>query len=389
MQQRFPLLAAALLIVLAMAGSVSAQEEFIEAEGVAALIGGNTVVAREKALDDALRKAVEQAVGTLISSDTLTEQYRVVHDKVLAQTSGYIQSYSIVREYDTGDTYRVVVRALVGRANLMDDLRALGLLQVLAEKPKVMVVLVEKVAGVFGTANFEDMGQAESLLMEKLITSGFSVVDPEGVKANLARDQALRILEGDDVAAAAAGLQYGAQVVVSGKSYSKNQGGARLYGTQLQTLQGVVEIRAVRSDDGKVISSRSSFASATHMDEVQGGVQAIRKAADQAGTAMIEDIASLWKTETYGRTRLVTVMISNLVSYRHLVAVKNFFEKEMQGVRAVHQRSFNMGTAELALDYSGRSTNIADELAHRTFTGFRLEPTNVTPTRVDVRAILE
>jgi len=61
----------------------------------------------------------------------------------------------------------------------------------------------------------------------------------------------------------------------------------------------------------------------------------------------------------------------------------------MQGVRGVNQRSFLGGAAELMLDYGGKSSNIADELANRKFTGFRMEPTNVTPSRVDVRAVLE
>lgn len=41
------------------------------------------------------------------------------------------------------------------------------------------------------------------------------------------------------------------------------------------------------------------------------------------------------------------------------------------------------------LDYGGKSSNIADGLANRKFTGFRMEPTNVTPSRVDIRAVLE
>ena len=60
----------------------------------------------------------------------------------------------------------------------------------------------------------------------------------------------------------------------------------------------------------------------------------------------------------------------------------------MQGVKAVHQRSYLAGSAELMLDYGGKSSNIADELANRKFTGFRLEPVNVTPHRLDVKIVL-
>jgi hypothetical protein len=43
----------------------------------------------------------------------------------------------------------------------------------------------------------------------------------------------------------------------------------------------------------------------------------------------------------------------------------------------------------LLLNYAGKSSLVADELANKRFTGFRLEPTNVTPNRVDVQAIIE
>jgi hypothetical protein len=69
--------------------------------------------------------------------------------------------------------------------------------------------------------------------------------------------------------------------------------------------------------------------------------------------------------------------------------VKTFLEKDLQGVKAVHQRNFTQGTAELQLDFAGKTSLIADELSNKRFTGFRLEPTNVTPNRLDVRAVID
>lgn len=362
--------------------------EIIITEGMAAIIGGNTVVARDKAIDDALRKAVEQAVGTVVSSDTMSENYKVIHDKILAQTAGYIEKYKVMSEKPRGDVYVVTIQAEVGRANLMNDLRALGLLHVLVEKPKVMVIIEEKVAGLFGTTAFESVGQAESTLMEKFIAAGFNVVDADTVKANITRDKALRLIEGDASAAAAEGLKYGAQVVITGKAFSKNAGG-KLFGTNMQSMQATLQARVVRADTAKVISSKSATGSQAHIDELQGGALAIKEAGEKLADDLIQDIVRQWKGDVYGRSQEMVVMISGLVSYRHLAAIKKFLEKEMQGVRAVHQRSFTGGVAELSLDYGGKSSNIADELAARTFTGFRLEPTNVTPNRVDIKAILE
>jgi hypothetical protein len=362
--------------------------ELITADGMAAIISGNTVIARDKAIDDALRKAVEQAVGTVISSDTMTDNYKVIHDKILAQTAGYIERYKVVSERSQGDVYVVTIQAEVGKANLMDDLRALGLLHVLKEKPKVMVLIDEKVGGMYGTTGWESVGQAESTIMEKFIGAGFNVVDPATVKANISRDKALRILEGDAAASSAEGLKYGAQIVITGKAFAKNAGG-KILGTRMQSMQATLQARVIRTDTSKVISSRSATGAQVHIDELQGGSLAIKEASEKLADDLMQDIVKQWSGEVYGRSQEITVMISGLSSYNHLSAIKRVLEKETQGVKAVHQRSFSGGIAELSLDYGGTSSTIADELANRKFPGFRLEPTNVTPNRIDVRSIRE
>ncbi len=362
--------------------------EIVLTEGVAAIYGGNIAAARDRAIDDALRKAVEETVGTLVSSETFTENYKVIHDRIIGQTAGYIERYKVLSETVEGNLLRVRVQAEVGRANLMNDLRALGLLQVLKEKPKVMVLIDEKVGGLYGTTAWENVGQAESTIIEKLLAAGFNVVDPQTVRANITRDKALRMLEGDAKAAAAEGLKYGAQVVIMGKAFSKNAGG-RLYGTRMQSIQATVQARVIRTDTAQILSARSATGTKVHVDELQGGALAIKEASEKLADQLMQDIINKWRSEVYGRSQEITLMISGLTSYRHLSAIKRFLEKETQGVRAVHQRSYTSGVAELMIDYGGKSSNLADELANRDFPGFRLEPTNVTPNRVDVKVVLE
>ena len=255
-------------------------------------------------------------------------------------------------------------------------------------KPKVLVVIEEKVMGVFGTTGWEVVGQAESTLAERFIAAGFPVVDPQTVRRNIPRDKALRLMEGDERAAAVAGLQFGAQIVITGTAISKNAGG-KLLGTSMQSLQATVQAKAVRSDDGRVVATHSAQEAQAHIDEVQGGVLAIQKASEKVADALIRGIVTAWKPEVSGRPQEITLMISGLVSYRHLVFIQRFLETRVQGVKAVQVRQFTQGTAELTLDYAGRSTLVAEGLANQKFTGFRLEPTNVTPNRVDLQAVLD
>jgi hypothetical protein len=256
------------------------------------------------------------------------------------------------------------------------------------DKPKVMVVIEEKVAGIFGTTGWETVGQAESTLAEKFLSAGFPVVDPQTVRRNIPRDKALRLLEGDEKAAALAGLQFGAQVVITGQAISKNAGG-KLLGTSMQTLQATVQARAVWSDDARVIATRSAQASKAHIDELQGGVLAIHEASQEVADSLVAEVLKGSAPAVAGGARQITLVVAGLVSYRHLAAVKHFLETGLRGVKAVTLRQFAQGTAELAVDYAGQSSLVANDLANRKFPGFRLEPINVTPNRLDVQAVLD
>lgn len=104
---------------------------------------------------------------------------------------------------------------------------------------------------------------------------------------------------------------------------------------------------------------------------------------------MIADLRAAATRQAMTRTQSLTVMISGPVSYRHLTAIKQYLETGLPGVQGVDVRQFAQGSAELALDFSGKSTAVAEDLANRKFTGFRLEPISVTPNRIDIQAVLD
>src|SRR3972149_10885828 len=59
--------------------------KIVEASGFASVIGRDAAMARDGAVDDALRKAVEQAVGTMVSAETMVENYQVLKDSVFTK----------------------------------------------------------------------------------------------------------------------------------------------------------------------------------------------------------------------------------------------------------------------------------------------------------------
>lgn len=250
--------------------------------------------------------------------------------------------------------------------------------------PTIMIIMEEKVAGVFGTTGYEEPNQAELSLMEKFKELNFRVLDPATVKRNLDRAQGLRFLEGDDAAAAVHGLQHGAKFSIIGSAISKPSGG-KLYGTRMQTIQATLTARVIRNDDARVIATGSARATQAHIDEVQGGVMAIEKAAAE----LAEELADKLTANLDVRSQDITAHITGLVSFRHLDFVMQYFENEVEGVGKVHLNNFSEGVAELLLEYQGEPRLLARQIAAKRFKGFRLEPTNVSANRIDLKAMLQ
>ena len=254
-------------------------------------------------------------------------------------------------------------------------------------KPKLMVIMQEKVMGVFGTTGFEQPNQAEISLMDHFDRLGYMVVDPATVRRNITQAKGLRLLEGDDKAAAAVGLQHGAHYSIIGKAYSK-PAGAKLYGTELQSIHATLTARLIRNSDARVIAAASADAAHAHRDEVRGGVLAIEEAAELLAAELS---AKIPVTDRPGAARAGTelaVNISGLVSYRHLDFVMGFLERQVAGVRGLALHGFSSGSAELTMGYAGQAADLAGALSRHSFKGFRLEPTHVTPNRIDIRAVL-
>src|SRR5579862_5301784 len=66
-----------------------------ETTGEAAIVDGNKERAEREARERALREAVEQVAGVLVSSSSLSANSELVSDQVYARSEGYIRSFEV------------------------------------------------------------------------------------------------------------------------------------------------------------------------------------------------------------------------------------------------------------------------------------------------------
>ena len=163
------------------------------ATGQAAVLDGDKPAAREKAIQDALRHAVEMAVGTKVSSQSEVQDFQSKMDQVFTHSAGFVKRYEIVKEGMDGDVVQVTVRATISNADLDKDLEAMGMLMARKGMPRTMVLIAEQNIGMAapsaawmkdkGGANAlvsADLRIAENTILDQLKNGGFrQLIDPE------------------------------------------------------------------------------------------------------------------------------------------------------------------------------------------------------------------
>lgn len=240
--------------------------------------------------------------------------------------------------------------------------------------------------GVFGTTGWEVPTEAELTLMEFFSAQGYDVIDASTMRRNLEQQRGLKLLAGDNQGAAATGLQHGARWSILGTAISK-PAGAKLYGTQMQSIQATLTARVVDNDTASVIATATATSARPHIDEVQGGVLAIQEAARKLAADLSAQMQHAATSQQDGG--MVTLNVSGLVSFRHLEFIMSYLQSEIPDASDVTLDNFNSGLAEIRLSHPGGADAIASAVSSKRFTGFRLEPRYVSGSRVDISVVLD
>jgi len=376
------------LFVVAMALPAFAQEsKTVTAEGVAAIQGNARDIARDAALEDAQKRAVEQAIGILIDSQTQVENYQLISDKILSQTKGYIKRYNVTSETVDSGLLRVRINAEVALGRLTDDLSGIGILLGRMHKPRTMVMVAEQNIGReiyawwLGTHGEQtDISVVENAFMDKFTEKGFEFIDHQIAVKKITVTGAYRVQDLSVTQAKTLAAQADAEVVIIGKAIAKFYGDI---GGGMKSVQADLTARAVRIDTGQVIATTTTHAAAVHISEITAGTEALKKAANQAAEEMLGKILAVYAKET-GGTRSVNITITGL-NKTQFAKFKDVLLNQMRGIKDLHERSFNGTTAKISVDSKNSAQTLSDELLLRDFGGFSVEVVSSTANSLELK----
>ncbi|HUS64665.1 MAG TPA: hypothetical protein VMZ28_09000, partial [Kofleriaceae bacterium] len=100
------------------------QEPSFEALGQAPVVAGDRVRARERALDDAMRQAVEQAVATVLDPEQLVARNSDLRLRIYPKARSYVTNYRVLDEGDPtqAGVFQMHISAQVSTGRLQRDL---------------------------------------------------------------------------------------------------------------------------------------------------------------------------------------------------------------------------------------------------------------------------
>lgn len=330
----------------------------IEARGEATIVGNDLVTAKKAAVSDALRHAVEQAVGFQVVNNFTSEQKEVtsgsktkfdsaVRDTIVQKSEAYIESYEVTEEKRDGTTMRVTVRAKIVESKLQASLDAMTKLLAKAGNPRVAVVITENHAGK------PHKGSTLGSQVEKgLAERGFIVLAPEVTTKIIskAKGTSKGDVSQDAEKLAAAARDAGADIVVAGHVEVTDLGVIK--DGEFESLKGQHKIEIDAVIRGIQVNT-SEVTSASPIKTTSFGIdveRAIQRAFVGRGTNVVQKTldelvpglkAALHKAAEQGQRYMVRV--NNITSYRAqgLGLVEGL--QSASGVNSATQRSFDSG----------------------------------------------
>ncbi|MCX7966260.1 MAG: flagellar assembly protein T N-terminal domain-containing protein, partial [Syntrophorhabdaceae bacterium] len=235
----------------------------VEVEGYASIMDGRKDQAREDALNNAFRRAVEQAVGVMVESDSLVVNAQILNDRIYSKSTGYIKKYNIINEKVEGDSYRVRINATVSKVKIEKDIDEIGQIIKKAGNPRIMLLIAEQIGSdgkpIYWWSKDDASGSntAENVLSSVLLQKGFNLVDRRVILAGIKDIKNLDADINNDTALRLAAMGE-ADVVIIGKVIANS--GRPLMGTNIRSNQASFTARAINADKGESIASYTTNA---------------------------------------------------------------------------------------------------------------------------------
>lgn len=296
------------------------------------VVAGIGLTQRE-ALIEAQRNAVEQGVGVLVDSQSLSENLMLVEDRIYAKARGYVKNFKVISEKRMNDgNWEVTIECEVSQEQIKNSLEALGILRDKIGNPRIMVINDTKNTDGILQNNNAVISEAYEGIVEYLTEKEFPVVDKKNTSLGLDKEAEYILVY---------------NIKPTGREYTDI----------FKKAWVMISAKIINTSSGQVIASEDKKVMGADKDSMDF---AYRKAARKAGRLIaqfLEDkFVKRWGQESISG-RVVILELANIKNFSQLVEfidqLKKFF-----GIRNVIQRNSTPTEVEYELIYVGDSDSL-------------------------------
>ncbi len=363
MKKIFPLILVALIF---LTGSALAKNVTVTGSGVTA----------SDAENDALRMAVENALGVLVDSSTLVEKNMVIQDQIYTQSRGFVTDYKVINRQQISGLWQVTINATVDdspNSKLMNELTRLGIINIQLRNPKIAVYVPEthiqyRVPDPAG----------ETAIVKALIDAGFSQVTEVGSRMNVANPLNMTAQQ-----LTSAAKQFGVDIMIVGEAFSEGVGDPAqwLPGRQTSNMQACrarVEAKMFIVRTGQIIGADGKFASGLDNSQAVASKKALAKAGQQMGEYFVQQITGMYTSQ-----QGIEVIVYGS-SFQKINLVQSAIGS-VAGVKSCNLSSYEGGKAVFTVMYGGSPQTLFNSIQANTDADLNLQSISYNTLTLTVR----
>lgn len=326
--------------------------------------------------NDALRLAVERAVGVLVDSNTLVEKGAVINDQIYTQSRGFVSDYRVVSQNRQDGIWSVTIDAVVDdnpNSKLMSELTRLGIINVQLRNPKIAVYVPES------HLQYRIPDPAgETAIVKALINAGFSQVTEVGARLNIPNPLNMTAAE-----MTSAANKLGVDIMIVGESFSESVGDPAqwLPGHQrsnMQSCRARVEAKMFIVKTGQIIAADGKFASGLDNSQAIAAKKALEAAGKQMGEYLVQQITGLYTSQ-----QNIEVIVYG-AAYQKIIQVQNAISA-VRGVKSCNLSNYEGGRAVFSVAYGGSPQTLFSEIQRNTDADLNLQSLAYNTLTIQVR----
>jgi hypothetical protein len=338
------------------------------ASGLSPMMGKDSADARSLALREALRAAVEQALGYLLPAQNIVHYYPLLSNRILKEPMSYVKDYQIVQEGEVSGLYRVTVQTTLYSENLTRDLRQLGMFLAASERPRIAILVAERTSPDEPWTWWWQTGVVHEkpplflpALSKLMAERGLVPLTPSSLTERIPPDPNFQVPLLDDAQGAALAKALAADVAVLGQVSYRGTGMG-------QTGMTSGSLRAVRADNGETLARVSATV------QVQPSIE--QSMVDYGFTALAERLAPHLEDGILApyaavskAPRDVSLQVEGVRSYGDLILIKEYLQRSpvIKEIRQIKLKG-DLGIFSLILE--GKADALEQSLEGQDFGGF-------------------